>query len=80
MTTILKSDQVPADTLNIRGAVLSDGLMLGQDKNGRIVLHTLMGGQARRLGTFDNAADAWRELDRLDLADELLSDELDIAA
>jgi hypothetical protein len=82
MTTILKSEQVPADTmvpadtLNVRSAVVGDGLMLHEDEDGRLSLHTLWGGQARRLGTFDNAAEAWAELDRLDLAD----DELDLAA
>jgi hypothetical protein len=62
---------VPVDSLDLRGAIISPGLALSQDSDGRLVLHTLTGGRASKLGTFDDAADAWRALDQLDAADEL---------
>jgi hypothetical protein len=62
---------VPADSLDLRGAILSPGLALSQDSDGRLVLHTLTGGRASKLGTFDDAAAAWRALDDLDAVDEL---------
>jgi hypothetical protein len=62
---------VPVDSLDLRGAILSPGLALSEDSDRRLVLHTLTGGRASKLGTFDNAADAWRALDELDAVDEL---------
>jgi hypothetical protein len=62
---------VPADSLDLRGAILSPGLALSEDSDRRLVLHTLTGGRASKLGTFDNAADAWRALDELDAVDAL---------
>jgi hypothetical protein len=67
-----ETEGVPADSLDLRGAIISPGLALSEDSNGRLVLHTLTGGRASKLGTFDDAADAWRALDAVD--------ELDLAA
>jgi hypothetical protein len=66
-----EAEGVPADSLDLRGAIIGPGLALSEDSNGRLVLHTLTGGRASKLGTFDNAADAWRALDELDAVDEL---------
>lgn len=66
-----ETDGVPVDSLDLRGAIISPGLALSQDSNSRLVLHTLTGGHATKLGTFDSAADAWRALDEIDVAGEL---------
>ncbi len=62
---------VPIDSLDLRGAIIGHGLALSQDSQHRLVLHTLTAGHASKLGTFDSAADAWRALDEIDVAEEL---------
>jgi hypothetical protein len=66
-----------ADDLDLRGAVVGNGLALTQGRDGRLSIHELSGGTARHLGSYANAADAWRLLDELDLAEV---DDLDLAA
>ncbi len=54
-----------------RPSVVGDGLGLSHDMHGRLVLHELVGGQSRRLGSYASAADAWRAIDAIDLGDDL---------
>ena len=67
----LRHLDVPVDNLNLRGAVLADGLMLRVHDAGGVTLHSLDGGRARLLGSFATAAEAWRALDELDAPEAL---------
>ena len=45
----------------------SDGLVLDIEPDGRIVLHQVSHeGRARGLGTFSDAAEAWKAIDEID--------------
>ena len=59
------------NTLDIRGAVLGDGLLMRETEGGSVTLHTLDSGGARLFGSFANAAEAWRALDELDAPEAL---------
>jgi hypothetical protein len=65
------SGQTPVEDLDLRRAVLSPGLMLTRDTERRLVVHTVGAGHMERLGTFEDAAAAWRALDELELEDDL---------
>jgi hypothetical protein len=71
-TTITLGDSVaearglPLDSLDLRDAVIGDGLMLSRDSEDRWVLHSLEGGRAQHLGTFADVAQALRLLDSLE--------------
>lgn len=59
--------ELTVDSLNVREAVIGDGLMLSQHGN-RIQLHTVGQGRAELIGTYENAAAALAALDAIDLA------------
>jgi hypothetical protein len=55
---------VPVDELDLSGAVLGDCLILNERES--LELHTVSAGRAAPLGSFTDAAAAWRALDDLD--------------
>jgi hypothetical protein len=57
-----------ADTLDIRSAILGDGIVLNRTSGGGMVLHSVAGGTAHELGFFTEAKDAWKALDAIDTA------------
>lgn len=79
MTTILNTyleplpacerSEIPADSLDMKGAILAPGLMLSEESDRALSLYTLNGGRASKLGTFGTAADALSALDEIDLAE-----------
>jgi hypothetical protein len=64
----------PAGEIDFSSSVLGADLVLTERADRRLVLHTFDGHRARLLGTFDDAAAAWRAIDALDI------DELALAA
>jgi hypothetical protein len=58
--------ELAVDSLNIRDAVIGDGLMLTQTEDSRYVIHTLGAGRAELLGTYDGVAAALAALDELE--------------
>jgi hypothetical protein len=77
MTTITRTPDaaVPApteerelavDSLNLRDAVIGDGLVLTETEDRRFVIHTLDSGRAQLLGSFDSVARALEALDELE--------------
>lgn len=72
----LRTQDVAADELDLRGAVIADGLMFTEQDGGELTLHTIDGGRAELLGSFASAAEAWRALDEIDAP----AAELDAAA
>ena len=78
MTTITKTPhaasavqseerELTVDSLNVRDAVIGDGLMLSQRKN-QLQLHAVGQGRAELIGTYESPGDALAALDALDLA------------
>lgn len=57
--------ELTVDSLNVRDAVIGDGLMLTQS-NRKINLHTVAHGRAELIGTFSSAGAALAALDELD--------------
>lgn len=53
-------------TIDFRSSVLGAGLVLTEREDHKLVLHTFDGQRTRLLGTFDDAAAAWRAIDELD--------------
>jgi hypothetical protein len=53
------------------GSVVGGGLALTTGPGRRITLHELTPGASRRIGSFASAADAWRAIDEIDLADQV---------
>jgi hypothetical protein len=60
---------VPLDVLDIRDAVIGDGVILHKAADGELVLHTVTAGRACSLGRFGSAREAWQAIDALDLAE-----------
>jgi hypothetical protein len=54
------------DDLDLRDAVLGEGVVLQERPSGGFVLYEVVAGCITELGTFDGAADAWLALDALD--------------
>jgi hypothetical protein len=54
------------DSLDLRDAVIADGLMLTRSQENGFVIHTLGAGRAQLLGAFDSPADALNALDALE--------------
>jgi hypothetical protein len=52
-------------------SVVSSDLMLTHTDDGRIALHAEHDGAISAIGTFENAADAWRALDELDAPEQV---------
>lgn len=77
MTTITQTyrESAPADTereltvdaLDIRDAVIGDGVMLTQNEDREFVLHMLGAGRAKLIGAFDSPGAAMNALDALEL-------------
>jgi hypothetical protein len=77
MTTITHTyrESAPADTereltvdaLDIRDAVIGDGVMLTQNADREFVIHMLGAGRAELVGAFTSPAEAMNALDALDL-------------
>jgi len=74
MTTITQIPTAPAvneereltvDSLNVRDAVIADGLMMTQSHK-QINLHSVAHGRAELIGTYSNAGEALAALDELD--------------
>jgi hypothetical protein len=59
-------NEIPVDALDLRDAVIGDGVLLIPDRDGTLSLYSVAGGYARALGTFGDAAGAWAALDALD--------------
>jgi hypothetical protein len=62
-----RASEVPVDELNVVEAVVGDRLILheyGPDEP--LEIHVVEGGRAALLGSFEDAAAAWRALDDLD--------------
>lgn len=66
--TATKERDLAVDSMDLRDAVIGDGLMLTKGSDHRLVIHTLDAGRARLLGKFDDAAEAWAALDELEAA------------
>lgn len=60
--------ELAVDSLDIRHAIIGDGLVLTHSADHRPVIHTLGGGRARLLGVFGDAAAALAALDELEQA------------
>jgi hypothetical protein len=60
-----------ADDLNLKGAVLGEGLVLRPERDGRLTIHAVEAGRVTHVGTFESAAAALAALDELDEYDEL---------
>jgi hypothetical protein len=58
--------ELTVDSLDVRNAVIGDGLMLTKGRDHRWVLHALEGGRAKQVGRFTSAAEALSRLDQLD--------------
>jgi len=54
------------DDLRLLDAVVGDGIVLNDLRDGAMVLHTVHAGRATRIGRFQAAGDALRALDHLD--------------
>jgi hypothetical protein len=54
------------DALELRDAILGDGVVLHETPDGGFVIHVVTAGQVQRLGAFADAAAAWRALDDID--------------
>lgn len=54
------------DALELRDAILGDGVVLNEESDGELLLHAVAGGRVRPLGRFGGAAAAWRAVDELD--------------
>ena len=63
-----------AGAVDLKNTTLGDDLMLTERDDGSIELYAFDGRDARLLGTYPDAASAWRAIDLLD------TDELKIAA
>ena len=70
-------DRAAADELDLRAAVIGNGLALTRGAGDSLELHELSSGRARSLGTFASAAEAWPLIDALDLAE---GEDIDLAA
>jgi hypothetical protein len=57
--------ELTVDSLNVRDAVIGDGLMLTQSHK-QINLHAVSQGRAELIGTYSSAGDALAALDELD--------------
>jgi hypothetical protein len=55
--------------INVRTAVIGDGLALSDVPSGRFTIYETLAGHANAIGTFDNVRDAWELIDQLDLAE-----------
>lgn len=64
--TTLEERELAVDSLDVRDAVIGDGLMLTKDSQQRWVLHSLEAGRASKVGRFVSAAEALSRLDQLD--------------
>jgi hypothetical protein len=64
--TTLEERELAVDSLDVRDAVIGDGLMLTKDSQQRWVLHSLEAGRASTVGRFVTAAEALSRLDQLD--------------
>ena len=56
------------DDLPLGEAVVGDGVLLIQPREGGLLLYAIEMGEANLLGRFDQVADAWSALDAFDLA------------
>lgn len=56
------------DSLSLREAIISDGIVLEEGDADELVLHELAGCRAHELGRFENAARAWEAIDAIDTA------------
>jgi hypothetical protein len=65
-TATLGERELAVDSLDVRDAVIGDGLMLTKDSERRWVLHSLEAGHANQVGRFVTAAEALSRLDQLD--------------
>jgi hypothetical protein len=63
-----------AGGIDFSSSLLGADLVLTERADRKLVLYTFDGQRARLLGTFDDAASAWRAIDQLDI------DELALAA
>jgi hypothetical protein len=54
------------DDLDLRDAILGEGIVLQERPSGGFVLYEVVAGCITELGRFDGAADAWLALDALD--------------
>jgi hypothetical protein len=78
MTTITQTyrESAPADeerdltvdSLDIRHAVIGDGVMLTEGADHRFVIHSLGTGRAELVGEFNSPADALNALDEIELS------------
>ena len=64
------------DALELRDAILGDGVVLHETEDGGFVIHVVTAGEVQRIGAFVDAAAAWRALDDIDRH----PDEWDLAA
>ena len=62
----LEETELPLDSLELREAIVGDGVVLNEAPDGELLLHAVQAGRARRLGRFEGAASAWRAVDELD--------------
>jgi hypothetical protein len=66
-TAVVEEERgLAVDSLDLRDAVIGDGLMLTRSRDSRYVIHTLGAGRAQLLGAFDSPADALSALDALE--------------
>jgi hypothetical protein len=54
------------DALELRDAILGDGTVLHETGDGGFVIHLVTAGRVQRLGSYVDAAAAWRALDDID--------------
>jgi hypothetical protein len=66
MRTDFNNSEHHLDTLELRDAVLGEGVVLHETPAGGFVIHVVTAGQVQRLGSFVDAAAAWRALDDID--------------
>lgn len=50
----------------VRDAVLGDGVVVNRTSSGGFVIHSVIDGTPRELGSFDTIAEAWNAIDQLD--------------
>ncbi len=57
---------LPLDSLEIRHAIVGQGIVMHETPDGGFEIHLVLAGRAQRLGWFPDAAAAWRALDDID--------------
>ena len=59
-------DGRPLDSLELRDAIVGEGIVMHETPDGGFDIHLVLAGTAQRLGWFPDAAAAWRALDDID--------------